>query len=283
MLTEIRSPTMGGTTMPSEPPRYSRHDPMIATLTTRPDQMPRYSHDGLDTDAYVQYAPPSQSHQARVRANVAKTYAWTAGGLGLMASTASLASQTALMAFPTATMVGGGIAGTIGLIGSSAQVPNSTMQRLSWAAGCVGMGLTLAPLSFLPAGLLVHAAIATGAMLAALSVAAYVLPPDTVGSWAGPLSAMLTGIVILGFAQMVLPARFAFAARQIDIYGGFVVFSAMLVASTQQFWRAAEAEDYSPTTQSAQLMLTILNLFVRMLEVLAESSMDERGRSRQRA
>lgn len=274
-------PTFGaGPAHAAPPPPYTPH---AQQRSHSPIRMYDRSDDRFETHRSAEHTAFMQPRAERTRANVSKAYAYAAGGLGIAASTAAIAGQTALLAFPAATAITGCVGGIAGFLYSRTQAPNSTAQEISWALGCAGVGLMLTTLSALPAGLLVNAAIVTGALLGGLSLAAHLLPRDTVNAWAGPLLAALTGLCVLALAQMLLPASFTLAsvvADRVQLYGGLAVFAGLFVVDSQALWEAADTDGpFSPSVESINIMMTAVNLFVRILQIMAEAQLNEQRRA----
>jgi growth hormone-inducible transmembrane protein len=144
------------------------------------------------------------------------------------------------------------------------------------------MGLSLCGLAFYNPQILFRAGLYTLGLMGALSFTAMNAKEDKFLYIGGPLMAGLTILVLSSFVGMFLPARFVTTLSLIDafwLYGGLAIFSGFVLYDTQKLMARAkinasrgvlERVDY--INESISLYMDIINIFIRLVQILSNSS-----------
>eukprot|EP00475_Leptophrys_vorax_P016244 TRINITY_DN226_c0_g1_i2.p1 TRINITY_DN226_c0_g1~~TRINITY_DN226_c0_g1_i2.p1 ORF type:complete len:190 (-),score=39.84 TRINITY_DN226_c0_g1_i2:42-611(-) len=147
------------------------------------------------------------------------------------------------------------------------------------------LGLTsLSALGFVPQPILVRAGLYTLGIVFSLSAVAINARSDAFLYMGGPLFIGLNAVVVASVASIALPASgAAFSiAHSISLYGGLGVFSLYMLQDTQQALEngrklalSGKTPDY--INESLGIYLNIMNIFIRMVEIVA-SSQSKKGK-----
>lgn len=182
------------------------------------------------------------------------------------------------------------IAAMIGTGSAMMSVPYSpglgTKQAL-WLLNCGVMGLVAAPIGVLGGAIALQAAWYTAGIVGGLSTVAACAPSDKFLNWAGPLGLGLGGVCVASIGTLFVPptSTFGLSLYSIAIYGGLVLFSAMLLYDTQKVIRRAESHPvanpwavqqgwavpapYDPINASHRIFMDTFHIFIRMAQILA--------------
>ena len=98
------------------------------------------------------------------------------------------------------------------------------------------------------------------------------LPVHVVKQMRGPIQAGIAAVCISALVALVVPASWsvAVAAHSVELYGGLVLFAASMVQQTGEAVHEAEhAPNYDPLHHAMGIYLSMLNVFLRLLEIAA--------------
>eukprot|EP01080_Neovahlkampfia_damariscottae_P002289 gene2289-2462_t len=160
---------------------------------------------------------------------------------------------------------------------------NTVAKNIAFSSFNAVIGLSLCGLAFLHPQILLRAGIYTGGIVSALSFTAMNAKEDRFLSLGGPLMVGLTIVFLSGLTTMFLPARFVTTLSIMEklwLYGGLAVFSGLMLYDTQKLMARANYRyqiqsqlpppDY--VNESIGIYLNIINIFVRMVMILSNSS-----------
>jgi len=237
-------------------------------------------HDALDAE--VGALARSVIWPEYVSSRMKSTYMYFGLGLaatgGTMALTKNFAGLQNLMARHP-------IMAVIGFVGAQMAI-NSLQRSLPYtsenmvtkyllAAGLYGMiGTVLGPLMHLGGPLVTRAAMYTGALVSGLTLAAMTAPSEQYLQMSGPLMMGFCAVFAASIATAFLPptGNLGGGVYMIAVYGGVVLFSAMMLYQTQSIVQQCERipyhMHYDPISASIGIYMTTINLFVRILNIL---------------
>ncbi|CAI8014718.1 Growth hormone-inducible transmembrane protein [Geodia barretti] len=217
-----------------------------------------------------------------VRQRVSSTYTSFASGLGVTSVAAFAATRaTSVMRFmagrPMASMLLFGV-GSIGSALLCYSVPY-TPETLPAKIGAFTlftsiMGLTMAPLVAFAGPLVGRAALYTAGVVGGLSLTAACAPSDKYLKWGGPLALGLGVVFVSSIGGMfAAPGGAIFSAlHTVYMYGGLVLFGGFLLYDTQKIVHHAEHDHhYDPVNMSMGIYLDTVNIFIRILSLMAGS------------
>ncbi|XP_042874619.1 growth hormone-inducible transmembrane protein-like [Penaeus japonicus] len=156
--------------------------------------------------------------------------------------------------------------------------PGIGSKQMMWLLNCGILGLAIAPIGALGGALAIRAAWYTAGIVGGLSTVAVCAPSDKFLNWAGPLGIGLGGVFVASLGSAFLPPTSALGLSlySISLYGGLLLFSAFLLYDTQKVIRKAETHPnmwgvmpYDPINMSHHIVLDVVNIFVRMVQILA--------------
>ncbi|KAI6135492.1 Bax inhibitor family protein [Pisolithus croceorrhizus] len=213
------------------------------------------------------------------------SFQYTAGGLALTALTARGMFKAGLpfrmmVANPWA-VLGVSLVGSIGtMMGVYFTPPEKSVQKhLFWAAFNVCQGATLSPIFFFSPAILARAALYTCGVVGALSYVGATAKTEKYLYMGGPLLAGVTVVALSSVAPMALPLglRGLAVAEALSIYGGLAVFSGFVLYDTQKILQHGRAVKMGlmapdPIGEAISLELDMINIFIRMVQVLAMRS-----------
>lgn len=157
----------------------------------------------------------------------------------------------------------------------------------AWVVHSGVLGLVMAPIGALGGALAIRAAWYTAGIVGGLSAIAVCAPSDQFLRWGGPLGIGLGGVFAASLGSAFLPPTSALGLGlySISLYGGLLLFSGFLMYDTQKVIRRAEnhyegppqwngqqyvaTSRYDPINASAHLVMDVVNIFVRMVQILA--------------
>ncbi len=260
------------------PPAPARFDvPQLAPTAVAP----RFSRSAYYA---AQMAQVVQADEDRAASRyIAQTYGAVAAGLGITAGTATLGYTCCMPALLNPLWgVGLGVASLVSLVATLMTDPQHRLAKVA-AFGCFtgSMGLGLAGLGFVGLPILVNAGLITGAISASLAVVAARAGNAAFMHWQGPLLGMLIGLCVVGAAQALMPPTWALSAmaQGLEVFGGIVLFSALTLFDTRRLLDDAQkvaqgAKNADPIGASLHIYLNMVNLFVRIVEVMAKTHAD---------
>jgi FtsH-binding integral membrane protein len=146
-----------------------------------------------------------------------------------------------------------------------------------WGAFNVTQAALLAPMLFFSPAILARAGLYTVAMMGSLSAVAATAKTDQYLYIGGPLLAGVAIVAVSGFAPLVLPATATRAlafTENIWLYGGLAVFGGFTLYDVQKVLHHARLAERGmvkrdPVSESISLELDFINIFVRMVQILA--------------
>eukprot|EP00052_Salpingoeca_macrocollata_P034235 m.10907 g.10907 ORF g.10907 m.10907 type:complete len:325 (+) comp6167_c0_seq1:39-1013(+) len=211
-----------------------------------------------------------------VRQRVRDTFANLGLGIGVTAVSAGLVFRSglvqriAMMGWP----------GTIGMfvltIGSAYAVQavppaDSGLKMGAFLAFNGLMGATLSPVVYLGGALVLRAAAITGGIVGSLSYVAANSPSDQFLYMGGPLAMGLGAVVVSSLGAAIFPAAaVAPLLHNISLYGGLGLFSAFVLYDTSRIVDHAKTRPtFDPMGESVGLYLDAINIFVRIVQILA--------------
>lgn len=136
------------------------------------------------------------------------------------------------------------------------------------------MGATLAPLVVAAGPLVARAAVYTAGVVGGLSLTAACAPSEKYLRMSGPLSLGLGVVVVASIGGLfAAPGSAVFSGlHAIYMYGGLVLFGGFLLYDTQKIvYHAENDHHYDPVNLSIGIYLDTVNIFIRILSLLAGS------------
>jgi len=219
-----------------------------------------------------------------VRDRIHTTYAYFGSGLGITAASAVAAFRSPAMlrlmsrnSIMSLLLTMGAMIGT-GVIAQSIPYKEGFgVKQMAWALHCGVVGAVIAPLCLLGGPIMLRAASYTAGIVASLSAVAACAPSDKFLNMGGPLAIGLGFVFASSIGSMFLPPTTALGAGlySIALYGGLVLFSAFLLYDTQRIVRKAETyplyaeRPLDPINASISIYLDVINIFVRIVTMLA--------------
>ncbi|KAG6333058.1 hypothetical protein ID866_6035 [Astraeus odoratus] len=210
------------------------------------------------------------------------SFKYTGAGLILTALTARGMFRSGatyrIMATNPWVVLGVSLVGSIGtMMGVYYTPPEKTVQKhLFWVAFNACQGATLSPLFFFSPAILSRAALYTCGVVGSLSYIGATAKTEKYLYMGGPLLAGVTVVALSSLAPMALPLglRGLAIAEALSLYGGLAVFGGFVLYDTQkilQHGRAAQAGliPRDPVREAISLELDMLNIFIRMVQILA--------------
>ena len=145
------------------------------------------------------------------------------------------------------------------------------MKHAFWALFVTSMGLNLVPLiSAVSLPIIFDALFITAFTVFGLGLVGYTAPSDQFMFLGGFLSAGLTMLIGSSILQYFWPSP---ALKNIRLYGGIMLFCLYVLFDTQVLIEnAKKKEKWDPINESLELYLDAINLFIKILELLAENS-----------
>ncbi|KAI6047839.1 Bax inhibitor family protein [Pisolithus marmoratus] len=226
----------------------------------------------LNRDTRDTLSPAEQSY-------LHDSFKYTAGGLALTALTARSMFKAGLpfrmMAANPWAVLGVSLLGSIGtMVGVYYTPPEKSGQKhLFWAAFNVCQGATLSPIFFFSPAILARAALYTCGVVGSLSYVGATAKTDKYLYMGGPL---LAGVTVPPMA-LPLGLRGLAVAEALSLYGGLAVFGGFVLYDTQKILQHGRAVKMGlmapdPIGEAISLELDMINIFIRMVQVLAMRS-----------
>ncbi len=219
----------------------------------------------------------------QVKARVCRAYGYVFGGFALTAASAAVAHisglslkilQNRYLAIPLAL---GSCAALIATLTISKE--SDKAKNVAWFVFNATMGMMLSPLGFLDQRVVAQAAAISLGLGGALTLTAFLAPDRRFLAWEGPLMAALSSLSIASFIACFFPnTAFAYGVDRASLYGGLVVFSGLLMSSTQRLMEEAEKQSdavFDAINSSLNIYLDGLNIFLRILRIMLENKKSE--------
>ncbi|XP_036387662.1 growth hormone-inducible transmembrane protein [Megalops cyprinoides] len=219
-----------------------------------------------------------------VKDRIHSTYMYFAGSVGFTALSAVAVSRTpalmSLMMRGSWLAIGATFAAMIGagmLVRSISYEHSPVPKHLAWMFHAGVMGAVVAPLTLLGGPLVMRAAWYTAGIVGGLSTVAMCAPSEKFLNMGGPLAVGLGVVFASSLGSMFLPPTSPFGAGlySIAVYGGLVLFSMFLLYDTQKVIKRAETyplygvQKYDPINSCLGIYMDTLNIFMRMVMILA--------------
>ncbi|EME46929.1 hypothetical protein DOTSEDRAFT_70763 [Dothistroma septosporum NZE10] len=176
-------------------------------------------------------------------------------------------------------VLGIGLVGSIGtMMGCHATPPENYMLKYGlWAGFNVTQAALLSPLLFFHPAILARAGLYTVGLMGSIAFVGATAKTDKYLYIGGPLLAGVAIVALSGLAPLVLPVtatRALMWTENIWLYGGLAVFGGFTLYDTQKILahaRMAERGMFKrdAVNESISLELDFINIFVRMVQILA--------------
>ncbi|XP_054005887.1 growth hormone-inducible transmembrane protein-like [Hylaeus anthracinus] len=152
-------------------------------------------------------------------------------------------------------------------------------KQVAWLIHTGIVGAVLAPLYLLGGPLVLRAAWYTAGVVGGLSTIAVCAPNEKFLKMGGPLAIGLGVVFASSVGSMFLPPTTVLGSglHSMALYGGLLLFSMFLLYDTQRIVKQAELHPqygldlrpYDPINNAISVYLDTLNIFVRILSILA--------------
>ncbi|KIM88934.1 hypothetical protein PILCRDRAFT_813932 [Piloderma croceum F 1598] len=210
------------------------------------------------------------------------SFKYTGGGLLLTALAARSLFKSGvafrIMSANPWAVLGISLVGSIGsMMGVMYTSPENTVQKHAfWLAFNACQAATLSPLFFFSPAILSRAALYTCGVVGSLSYIGATAKNDTYLYLGGPLLAGVTVVALSSLAPMALPlgVRGLAIAESLSLYGGLAVFGGFVLYDTQKILHHARMAEQGlvardPMREAIGLELDMLNIFIRLVQILA--------------
>lgn len=152
-------------------------------------------------------------------------------------------------------------------------------QKIKWVAFNILMGASLSVIGFYSKQLITQAAAISLAIGGTATLISYLAPDETFLKWQGPILNGLTGLSIAGFISGFFPKQAAeYGVNKAISYLGLLAVSGILMGSTQRLFKEAKSlstKKFDPIISSLGVYLDGVNIFVRVINIIAESQKEE--------
>jgi len=175
-------------------------------------------------------------------------------------------------------VLGVGLVGSIGTrIGAMSTSPDRpVLKHMFWLGFNACQAATLSPFFFLSPAILGRAALYTCGVVGSLSYIGATATNDKYLYLGGPLLAGVTVVALSSLAPMALPLgmRGLAITEAISLYGGLAVFGGFVLFDTQKILQHARMAEQGvmvrdPLRESIGLELDMINIFIRLVQILA--------------
>ncbi|KAF9486352.1 hypothetical protein BDN70DRAFT_869859 [Pholiota conissans] len=210
------------------------------------------------------------------------SFKYTGGGLFLTALAARSLFRSGvafrIMATNPWVVLGVSLVGSIGtMMGTMYTPPEKTFQKhLLWLGFNACQAATLSPLFFFSPAILSRAALYTVGIVGSLSYVGATARNDKFLNLGGPLLAGVTVVALSSLAPMILPLglRSLAVTEAISLYGGLAIFGGFVLYDTQKILKHARMAEagvmkLDPINESIGLELDMINIFIRLVQILA--------------
>ncbi|KAF2119516.1 bax inhibitor family protein [Lophiotrema nucula] len=178
-------------------------------------------------------------------------------------------------------VMGVGLVASIGtMYGAMATDPTNYVQKYAlWGAFNVTQAALLSPLMFMHPAILARAGLYTLGMMGSIAFVGATAKQEKYLYLGGPLLAGVAIVALSGLAPLVIPAtaaRTLMWTENIWLYGGLAVFGGFTLYDVQKVLHHARLAERGmikkdPVNESIHLELDFINIFIRMVQILAMS------------
>nr|POE62970.1 growth hormone-inducible transmembrane protein [Quercus suber] len=217
------------------------------------------------------------------RAYLNDTFLHTGLGIGIIGVAARALHMNGwsyrLMSANPWLVLGVGLVGSIGtMMGCRATSPDNYVVKYGlWAAFNVTQAALLSPLMFFSPAILARAGLYTVGMMGSIAFVGATAKQEKYLYLGGPLLAGVAIVALSGLAPLVIPAtaaRTLMFTENIWLYGGLAVFGGFTLYDIQKILAHARMAERGlipkdPVNESISLELDFINIFVRMVQILA--------------
>jgi growth hormone-inducible transmembrane protein len=211
------------------------------------------------------------------------TFLHTGLGIGIIGITARALHMNGwsfrLMAANPWLVLGVGLVGSIGaMMGCRAAPPENYVVKYGlWTAFNMTQAALLSPLFFFSPAILARAGLYTVGMMGSIAFVGATAKQEKYLYLGGPLLAGIAIVALSGLAPLVVPAtaaRTLMVTENIWLYGGLAVFGGFTLYDVQKVLAHARMAERGvikkdPVNESISLELDFINIFVRMVQILA--------------
>ncbi|GAM83484.1 hypothetical protein ANO11243_014720 [Dothideomycetidae sp. 11243] len=217
------------------------------------------------------------------RAYLNDTFLHTGLGIGIIAVAARALHANGwsyrLMAANPWLVLGVGLVGSIGtMIACRATPPENYIPKYAlWTGFNLTQAALLSPMLFFAPGILARAGLYTVGMMGSIAFVGATAKQEKYLYLGGPLLAGVAIVALSGLAPLVLPAtaaRTLMWSENIWLYGGLAVFGGFTLYDVQKVLHHARLSERGlmkkdSVNESISLELDFINIFVRMVQILA--------------
>lgn len=160
------------------------------------------------------------------------------------------------------------------------------VKQMAWLTHTAIVGAVMAPLCLLGGPLVLRAGWYTAGIVGGLSTVAVCAPSEKFLKMGGPLAIGLGVVFASSLGSMFLPATTVLGSslHSLALYGGLLLFSGFLLYDTQKIIKQAEMypmynihdRPYDPINNAISIYLDTINIFVRVLSILAGAGGNKR-------
>ncbi|KAK7574290.1 hypothetical protein V9T40_011481 [Parthenolecanium corni] len=158
--------------------------------------------------------------------------------------------------------------------------PGFGPKQMAWILHSAVMGAVIAPVCLVGGPILLRAAVYTAGIVGGLSTVAVCAPSDKFLTMGGPLAIGLGVVFASSIGSAFLPPTTALGAglMSMSLYGGLLLFSGFMLYDTQRIIRKAEThplygvQPYDPINAAISIYLDTMNIFIRMVMILASGN-----------
>lgn len=214
-----------------------------------------------------------------------ESFQYTGGGLLFTALAArsffKSGAAVRIMAANPWVVIGVSLVGSIATMWGAMEVsPERPLLKHAFWLGFNGFqAATLSPLFFFAPALLGRAALYTFGVVGSLCYVGATAKNDTYLYMGGPLLAGVTVVALSSLAPLALPlgVRGLAVSEAIWLYGGLTVFGGFVLYDTQKILHNARMAERGvirrdPIRESIGLELDVINIFIRLVQILARTS-----------
>ncbi|KAF2224846.1 bax inhibitor family protein-like protein [Elsinoe ampelina] len=212
-----------------------------------------------------------------------ETFMHTGLGIGIIAVAARAMHANGwsyrLMSANPWLVLGVGLVGSIGtMIACRATPPENYIPKYAlWTAFNLTQAALLSPMLFFAPHILARAGLYTVGMMGSIAFVGATAKQEKYLYLGGPLLAGVAIVALSGLAPLVLPvtaARTLMWSENIWLYGGLAVFGGFTLYDVQKVLHHARLSERGlmkrdPVNESISLELDFINIFVRMVQILA--------------
>lgn len=137
----------------------------------------------------------------------------------------------------------------------------------------VGLGMSLGPvLAMMPPHIIVSSVVVTGIAMTVPVMGSYLVPRESLKSACPYLGMGLLACIGMGIGGFFIPGL-----HQIEIYGGIALFTLLTGYDLQMAIDDFENGKIAPEFHAAKLSLDAINLFIRIMEAMAQAEANKKG------